>query len=324
MFKLTSTFKNEQPKYSTNMHLFDRVVKPVMLYGADIWGFKGSTKNTLYSIMKADIMENCHMKFSRFVLGVNKKAPNIGIYGDTGRFPVCLDAIIAFVKFWHRVANAGEDNKLLYNAYKDSITEQNLWYQSISNLLNRVNLTPIVAARRNVSFITSKIISLMKNDFIDGWKSELLNDTRIGNFGNKLRSYRTYKQVFMQEPYLTESNNSIVMKNLARLRLSAHKLHIETGRYKKGTERLKPEDRKCSFCNSGSCEDEFHFLIKCDFYSTRNELFNKLNNINSSFVTLTDKEKFNYIMSSKIKYIINLTGNFIIRSFKLRIEGTSG
>ena len=37
-FKLNSCFKSSQPGFNTCIHLFDHVVKPVMLYGSEIWG----------------------------------------------------------------------------------------------------------------------------------------------------------------------------------------------------------------------------------------------------------------------------------------------
>ena len=45
MFKLTSMFKPAKPNYLTCMHLFDSVSKPVLLYGADIWGFTSGNIN---------------------------------------------------------------------------------------------------------------------------------------------------------------------------------------------------------------------------------------------------------------------------------------
>ena len=37
---------------------------------------------SLYNEMKKDVFEKCHLRYCRFVLGVNKKATNLAIYGD--------------------------------------------------------------------------------------------------------------------------------------------------------------------------------------------------------------------------------------------------
>ena len=62
-------------------------------------------------------------------------------------------------------------------------------------------------------------------------------------------------------------------KNLCKFRISAHNLRIETGRYEKERNesgqyiKLDRSRRACQLCNSGSVEDEFHFLFKCPLYN---------------------------------------------------------
>ena len=50
---------------------------------------------------------------------------------------------------------------------------------------------------------------------------------------------------------------------ISKIRLSSHKLCIETGRYT-GVIR---EDRICHKCNLGVIEDEYHFILQCPFYT---------------------------------------------------------
>lgn len=47
---------------------------------------------------------------------------------------------------------------------------------------------------------------------------------------------------------------------LTKLRISAHSLAIETGRY--GTTKLPADQRFCKFCPT-NVEDEVHFLFQC-------------------------------------------------------------
>ena len=74
-----------------------------------------------YNEMKKDVVEKCNLKYCRFVLGVDKRAPNIGIYGKTGRFPIFISSVTLYVKYWHRLAR-DEKHVLLYNAYMDNMT----------------------------------------------------------------------------------------------------------------------------------------------------------------------------------------------------------
>ena len=58
---------------------------------------------------------------------------------------------------------------------------------------------------------------------------------------------------------------------LAKIRVSAHDLAIEIGRY---SGQLR-QSRICLACDSGSVEDEEHFLLSCVAYET---LCNKVAN----------------------------------------------
>ena len=60
-----------------------------------------------------------------------------------------------------------------------------------------------------------------------------LFDDRDTRKGNKLRTFRQFRNAIKQEKYLSHIPNINVRKNITKLRLSAHNLPIETGRYKR-------------------------------------------------------------------------------------------
>ena len=78
------------------------------------------------------------------------------------------------------------------------------------------------------------------------------------------------------EKYLNVNMNVKHRKNLTRLRISAHELHIELGR----RYNLPPDKRICKVCNNG-VEDEHHFLFLC----------RALNNIRTSYLDKLQIEK---------------------------------
>jgi len=90
----------------------------------------------------------------------------------------------------------------------------------------------------------------VKDNFIQGIESRL-NDSPRAVF------FRSFSKFELQS-YL--NNVNIQKYRVARLRLSSHRLHIETGRWS-NTPR---EDRKCALCNK--LEDEFHLLFECKAY----------------------------------------------------------
>ena len=75
-----------------------------------------------------------------------------------------------------------------------------------------------------------------------------------------------------------EPNNLSEAKVKVKIRISNHKLMIETGRYNQTSR----NDRFCPICNSGIIEDEFHFLFHCPKYSIPREKF--YNQIQHNFV----------------------------------------
>ena len=82
-------------------------------------------------------------------------------------------------------------------------------------------------------------------------------------------------------------------KNIAKLRINAHKLKIETGRFKNKNKYIKPEDKICDNCEFDRPEEEFYFLIICPKYkSLRNTLFEYCIETNKYFLNYNDENKF--------------------------------
>ena len=86
------------------------------------------------------------------------------------------------------------------------------------------------------------------------WLSEINNDTRKdANQSNKMKTY-------------IRSLNARHRIALTKLRLSNHKLAIETGRYSRPFK--KPAERICPICKI-EMEDEYHFLNICPAYQEK-------------------------------------------------------
>ena len=73
------------------------------------------------------------------------------------------------------------------------------------------------------------------------------------------------------------------------------------------------EQRKCRLCDSGMVEDEQHLLMEClapDLIHERKHLSASANKYIQGYETLSDKEKFCEIMTSKEPNIIIALGKF--------------
>jgi hypothetical protein len=92
---------------------------------------------------------------------------------------------------------------------------------------------------------TNKIMQIVKKKlskiFIDQYKESLNSEAnKQGNMGNKLRTYRKFKNLFKFEEYL-QFGSKTEQQTYTTFRISVHDLRIERGRY----EGLKVEDRIC-------------------------------------------------------------------------------
>jgi len=316
IFKMKTSFKGASPNFETCMHLFDHIIKPNLLYASDVWGYTAIKNGHLeLNSLNRDDIENCHLKFCRFALGVSKRAPNIGIYGEIGRFPLAIEAVLNSVKFWHRVQNMS-NSSLLQKAYNEmvNLNLDNSWYTSMKSLLTKAG-----TIHNNPSLVTviNGIKPILEGQYLQFWRNKLFDDKNKAN-GNKLRSYRTYKNMFGKEEYLKLQSKNL-RGDFARLRLSAHKLHIETGRYANKTDRKEPHDRICTYCTTNLCEDEFHFIMKCPLYNDyRNELFNYICVKFPFFSDYDQLNQFNWLMSNLDFDIITTFTKFVNRCFTKR------
>ena len=77
---------------------------------------------------------------------------------------------------------------------------------------------------------------------------------------NKLRAYKLFKENFQLEYYLTAVATVRYRIALTKIRVSCHRLAIETGRYQKPTS-LPINQRLCTLCNQ--VEDEIHLICIC-------------------------------------------------------------
>ena len=96
-------------------------------------------------------------------------------------------------------------------------------------------------------------MSKLKEQYVNFW-----NKTKNGN--SRLSFYNTVTDNYCLQTYLNECKVPKHRVALSRLRLSAHDLEIERGRYSN----LAPNDRTCRLCQAK--EDELHFLDHCPLY----------------------------------------------------------
>ena len=93
--------------------------------------------------------------------------------------------------------------------------------------------------------------------YLQTWHTEI-------HESNRAITFKWLCPTFEYKKYLDVLTVTKIRLALTRLRLSSHRLCVETGRWQKPC-KIPYEDRKCTFCNL--LEDEFHFILECKVYN---------------------------------------------------------
>jgi hypothetical protein len=78
LLKFKKSFNLYKLKIKTLLHIFHHTVKPVLLYGSEVWGTSMVNKinkeeRFLFNLNKNMKQEHVHIKFCKFSLGVGKR-----------------------------------------------------------------------------------------------------------------------------------------------------------------------------------------------------------------------------------------------------------
>ena len=231
-------------------------------------------------------LEKVNLKLCKYILGVGRYSTNLAVKGDLGRFPLLINMLSLSVKYWMRTSLL-ETNALVKLSYLDSICNykegSNDWSGKIHKLLNLCELSDLWENQGLFSgnFYHKSCKTQLEKMYTQYWLEQINKPN-----SNKLRTYAKFKTSFNLENYVT-SHECKNRRNFSKMRISAHTLAIETGRY---TRPVTAEiDRTCIICKNGLIENEFHLLFECPLYTNEREILES-NLSDFSTVTLAPNE----------------------------------
>ena len=162
-----------------------------------------------------------------------------------------------------------------------------------------------------------------KNKIINHFQSEVLHRLNEHITDNKkLNLYASVKTNYKFESYLDYITNFTIRSTLAKLRRSAHNLHIETGRFSKN--RTPRDERFCPYCktmNIFTVENEVHFLLSCSLLNEEGQKF--LEQVYRNFpntALLSELNLFVWLMTQEDSFTTILLGKFCKTSFDKRLK----
>ena len=143
--------------------------------------------------------------------------------------------------------------------------------------------------------------------FTQKWHSDLQEN-------RALVLYKHFKVDFSYEPYLNFYPTKFRVA-LSKLRLSAHSLLIETGRYARS--KIDRSERRCTFCDTGDLEDEYHFTLICSRYIEIRRLYLK-----QYYYRHPSVHKFIQLMQTSNKKELKNLCRYLFEAFNIRKSAT--
>ena len=297
------------------------------MYG--LWGILSARMlekdRDLYDIFKDWEAEHLNIKFCKHLLGVGKKSTNLAIISELGRYPMFCSILQGILLYWHRLENCSESS-LLHSAYTENINLNsnhiNCWYKNIQRYREKLGILISNCKSIKLSSFKKQIKNHIRKQFLLYWSKQREECLKSG----KLSTYFMYKDKFTMEKYMFIKSPEL-RRALCRFRISAHDLRIERGRYEYVTNNtgqkipLERKKRICKLCNFNCIEDEFHFLAECPLYTVeRNMFFHDLSKLCKNFISLSNKDKFLWLMINEDKVATTKLCEYLVRTFRKRID----
>ena len=231
---------------ATLFRIFDSKVKPILLYGSEIWG-----------LQRYDAIEQVHIKVCKLVLGVGRDVKNNVALGECGRFPIYIDCYVRVIKFWLRLLSMPDNRypKQCYNMLKmhDQSGRHN-WVTRVKTLLCSHGFGCVWEMQNvgNVACFLSMFKQRLADSFHQEWHDSLSTNP----------DYCTYHPQIVRASYIDHLSAREYRRALCLLRCNRLPLNAVTYR----TQPIR--DPFCKQCDSQCIEDLCHFMLICPKYAS--------------------------------------------------------
>jgi hypothetical protein len=134
MYEVLKLGRKHNLSIKCQLSLFDKMVKPILFYGCEIWRFGNN-----------DVLEKIHLKFYKMILNLKTSTPNYIIYG---KYPVEIDNKIRILSFWAKII-CGKQSKIsciMHSLSHHLYSQQNFdikWIKFLKKILNETGFSNI-------------------------------------------------------------------------------------------------------------------------------------------------------------------------------------
>ena len=314
MFSLYAAIgpRSDIPNTQLFLKLFDSLIRPILLYGCEIWG--------PYIAQPGNIICKFVNKFYRILLGVPNSASTVGIHMELGRYPIAASVYSTMLKYWSRLISLPR-SRLVSQSYwssYDTFNMSNPWLSTIKHIIYSSHFNQIWDNHRNMSDANIKSVSNSLPFMIKCIKNQFLDFSNYkSNLESRLSLLKNTKEKLTLSNYISTIKSDHTRRLLAKLRLGTLQLEIEKGR-RAGIPR---ELRACKLCKKDVVEDESHFIFDCDpFTACRDQHLVEITNHIPFLNFMDSRSKLRYLyFSEKIpQNILLLAGSLLEKLWNAR------
>ena len=256
LFSLYSAISihSDEPNTKLYLKLFDSLIKPILLYGSEVWGPQiNHTNNKIAKFVN---------KFYKTVLGVPHYTSTTGIHIDLGRYSIDVNVHNSMLKYWARLISL-PNTRLVSHCYWTLFHNPNStdpWVKSVKDMIFSTGQYHVWHNQKDIGELGPKLIKRhisymsqnLKDQFIQKSSTKMESESKLVHF-------KSAKETLSLSNYLLRIKNREKRRLLSKLRLGVLPLEVEKGR----RSNLHRSDRLCKLCHTEQVEDEIHFLFKC-------------------------------------------------------------
>ena len=317
IFRINTAFRGIDFDPSVKLKMFDKVVRPITCYNSEIWGcfnnlHKSPNQTQFWNRVEKLPWENLQNKFCTNLLGVSKRSTKCAVMGEVGRFPLIIYIVKSMLKFYQHIKDPKNKRPLLDASYQeDSQLPNGLSW--INNLKSILKIFDVPFNNNNIEWTIRQTMHRMEQSFLQLWNTKMGSEN---DESGKLHILRKIKKSFSYEKYLSIVKSAKYRRAFTAIRVAAHKLEIETGRWarKNNGEKLERSERLCTLCKEVGIEnigDEVHAVIQCkSFENEREILFQNINDRFPHFDGLNNQNKLLFLLTIEDK-LLNEIARFI-------------
>ena len=234
--------------------LFDAVVRPSVLYGAEVWA-----PGLLCQASRDLQAEVLHRHFCRRVLGVRAGTTSMAVLAELGRYPLHLSVARQLCRYWNRLVGM-DDGRLVKQAFLESLAlarrsaaaSRRTWAGQVASFL--AFTAPVTAEGTAQRVDADAVEAYLQRAYLQ----------KAAGLGSKMQDYLNIvgplsSDAYTPAAYLQAVSSPLNRRRLAQLRTQSHNLGVETGRWNN-----VPRDRRtCARCSSGEVDDVQHMTLEC-------------------------------------------------------------